>query len=141
MTTAAMAPPERRDFFAPLVEPAMKASGVESIGIIEGMVMFVFPKTFEIGGLDVPCGMILGTGEVVVEVRESGCDEDEFMMSEEIVAAGRAESIAIDVETCTTVVGEGSPMLGAGELLVKGVVCTGVLVLREGEPSSKYSFG
>jgi len=152
MTIAAMAPPEGPDFFAPLVEPATKASAGD-VGVIEGMV--VLPKmTFGIGGLDISCGVVLGMGEVVVEVREGegGCDEeDDVVMSEEFVAAGKAESstgsvmdnpsganiFTIDVEACTTVVGVGSPMLEADGLVVDDVVCTGVLVVRRGKaPSS-----
>jgi len=89
----------------------------------------MFPKiTFEIDGLNVSC-VVLGTGEVVEEVREGGCDEDEeddVMMSEELVAAGRAESdnpsgATIDVEACTTVVGV--------VFSIKETDCTDVLVI------------
>jgi len=80
---------------------------------------------------------------------DSDVDEEEAMMSEVFVTAGRVElcteagrdgpsdaiTITKVVEACTTVVGVGLfPMSEAGVLTMNLVVCTGVAVVRKVRP-------
>jgi hypothetical protein len=157
VTMAAMTPPEIPcDFSVPSSEPARTEPEDVFIAAIEGMV--VLPE------LVAACVVELEEGRVGVEVgggdgsdcRSDDGEEDESMMSEELVAAERVElstvsgrgepsgitSVTTDVETSTTVVGVGvSPTPEADASVVYVVVCTAILVVTDVESAPWSSTG
>jgi len=131
-----MAPPERpRGFFIPLSELVRSESEGD---IIDGEGTIVLRRE--------AVSVVVGIGGDDGGSVDSDVDEEEPMVSEVFVTAGRVElsteagmdgpsdatTITMDVETCTTVVGVGvSPLTEAGALTVNVVICTGVPVVRK----------
>jgi len=86
----------------------------------------------------------LGASRLVVETSDGGGDDDGIVTNELMVAGGMEvdtglgtddtfgmRPVAIDVETCTTVVGAGvSPILETGTSAVMAEVYTGMPVVR-----------